>query len=122
MNLDRLRWASVLCLLAMIVIGVGGELWWAPLRPGGSWLVLKVLPLLLCLRGLMYGRRYVFQALSLLVWIYAAEGSLRAFSDGGMSAALGLAEVVLAIALFGFCAAYSRLSAPSRLAREAQKV
>lgn len=117
MMLDRLRWAGVACLLGLIVLGLGWELWWAPLRPGGSWLVLKVLPLLLCLRGLLYGRRYTFQALSLFVWVYFTEGCVRAWGDSGLSAQLALAEAVLCVLLFVICAAYARLSAPSRLAR-----
>src|SRR4051794_1984022 len=37
------RWVAVGSLLALIVLGLAWELWLAPLRPGGSWLVLKVL-------------------------------------------------------------------------------
>ena len=44
--------AAVAALLALIVLCVAWELFLAPLRPGGSWLVLKVLPLLAVIRKL----------------------------------------------------------------------
>ena len=40
-------------LIALILLGLAWELVLAPLRPGGSWMVLKVLPLLLPLRGVL---------------------------------------------------------------------
>ena len=50
------------------------QLWLAPLRPGGSWLVLKVLPLLLPLR------RLALALLGRFSWLRAV--SLSAMSDG----------------------------------------
>ena len=47
------RWLAVGSLLGLIVLGLAWELWLAPLRPGGSWLVLKVLPLCVPLAGLL---------------------------------------------------------------------
>ena len=38
------RQLAVASLLALIVLVLGWELFWAPLRPGGSWLALKALP------------------------------------------------------------------------------
>ncbi len=115
MNLDRLRYLALVCLLALIALGLAWELWWAPLRPGGSWLVLKVLPLLAALRGMLYARRYTFQWMTLAVWLYFTEGIVRATSDRGLSAQLGWIETVLALTLFVACAAFARLSAPSRM-------
>lgn len=97
-------------LVALVFLGLAWELWLAPLRPGGSWLVLKVLPLLLPLFGILHGRRYTFQWASLLVWAYAAEGATRAFTDKGLSAALAGAELALALAFFAACVAYLRSS------------
>src|SRR5690606_28653235 len=41
-----LRRTASVCLIGLIALGLAWELWLAPLRPGGSWLVLKVIPLL----------------------------------------------------------------------------
>ena len=38
--------AAAVSLVALLMLCLAWELWWAPLRPGGSWLVLKALPLL----------------------------------------------------------------------------
>ena len=46
------RRANLLLWLALVALCLGWELWWAPLRPGGSWLMLKVLPLLAAARVL----------------------------------------------------------------------
>ena len=44
-------------LLALIVLGLAWELWLAPLRPGGAWLVLKVVPLVLLVAGVQRASR-----------------------------------------------------------------
>jgi uncharacterized membrane protein len=79
-------------------------------RPGGSWLVLKVLPLLLPLFGVLRGRRYTFQWSTLLVWFYFAEGAVRAWTDTGLSAQLAIAEIALSLGYF--YSAVSWLRAP----------
>ncbi len=99
-------------LLALIFLCLAWELWLAPLRPGGSWMVLKSLPLLLPLAGILNGRRYTYQWASMLILAYLAEGIARAFSDNGLSAALALAEAVLALAFFASAVFYARLGRP----------
>jgi len=95
-------------LTALIFLCVAWELFLAPLRPGGSWLVLKALPLLAPLMGVLRGRRYTFQWSTLLVWLYVAEGATRAFSDRGLSQVLAAIELALALAYFGFAVAFLR--------------
>lgn len=103
-------------LIALIFLCLAWELWLAPLRPGGSWLVLKVLPLLLPLMGILKGRRYTYQWAPMLVLAYFTEGVVRAWSDTGLSAGLAGAEVLLSAAFFFAAIYYAKLSAPSRLA------
>jgi uncharacterized membrane protein len=114
------QWGGVACLLSLIALSVAWELWLAPLRPGGSWLVLKALPLLAALFGMLHGRRYTFQWMSLAVLLYLTEGTVRATSDRGLSAQLGWIETALSVGLFIACLVYSRLSAPSRSAPSAE--
>ncbi len=87
------RRLAVGSLLGLIVLGLGWELWWAPLRPGGSWLALKVLPLCIPLAGLLKNRMYTYRWLSLVVWIYFTEGVVRATSDRAPSSYLAMVEV-----------------------------
>ncbi len=111
MSPRRAAWlAAVACLIALILLGVAWELAWAPLKPGGSWLVLKVLPLLAPLFGVLHGRAYTFQWSTLLIWAYFAEGATRAWSDHGVSAALAGIEVALALGYFAAAVGYLRAS------------
>jgi uncharacterized membrane protein len=106
---NRAAWTGACTtLVALILLCVAWELWLAPLRPGGSWLVLKVMPLLFPLFGVLRGRRYTFQWSTLLIWFYFAEGVTRAMSDSGLSARLAMAEVALSLAYFAAAVAYVR--------------
>ena len=93
---------AISSLLALIVLCVAWELVLAPLRPGGSWLVLKVLPLLVPLHGIWKRDVYTLQWSSMLILIYLAEGSVRAYTDTGLSAWLAYAEVAL-VCIFFLC-------------------
>lgn len=93
---------AAVSLVALILLGVAWELVLAPLRPNGSWLVLKVVPLLFPLRGVLKRNIYTMQWASMLILLYFAEGIVRATSDTGMSATLGWVEAGIA-AVFFFC-------------------
>ena len=95
-------------LLGLIVLGLAWELWLAPLRPGGSWLALKVLPLCAPLAGLLRHRMYTYRWVSLMVWAYFTEGVVRAWSDRGLSAQLALLEIALCLSLFAACVLHVR--------------
>lgn len=91
---------TVAFLIGLIALCVAWELWLAPLRPGGSWLVLKVLPLLAPLFGILRGNRYTYRWSTLLIWLYFTEGVVRAWTDSGVSATLGGLEILLSLAFF----------------------
>lgn len=90
-------------LLLLIALGVLWELVLAPLRPGGSWLVLKVIPLLIPLRGVLKRDIYTMQWSAMLILLYLTEGIVRGLTDKGLSSTLGWIEVVL-VCVFFFCA------------------
>ena len=96
-------------LVALIVLCVAWELWLAPVRPGGSLLALKALPLVLPLPGLLKRRMYTYRWLSLMIWLYCTEGLVRATSDTAPSSYYAWAEVVLCILLFTACTLHIRL-------------
>lgn len=99
---------SVATLVALITLVLAWELVLAPLRPGGSWLALKALPLVLPLRGIASGRVYTHQWATLLVLAYVAEGCVRAYTESAPASQLALAEVVLASAFFAAAIAFVR--------------
>jgi uncharacterized membrane protein len=106
---DGSRRLAVASLLALIVLCLAWELFLAPLRPGGSWLALKALPLCIPLAGFLKNRMYTYRWVSLLVWLYFTEGVVRAWSDRPPSQWLALLEVVLCLVLFTACTAHIRL-------------
>ena len=95
--------------LGLIALGLAWELALAPIRPGGSWLALKVLPLCLPLAGLLKNRMYTYRWVSLLVWLYFTEGVVRGYSDKPPGNWLGQIEVLLCLMLFVACALHVRL-------------
>ena len=105
---SRTRALAVGSLLGLIVLSLLWELWLAPLRPGGSWLVLKALPLTLPLAGLLKNRMYTYRWVSLMVWLYFTEGVVRATSDRGPGVPLAVIEVLLCLVLFTACAMHVR--------------
>ena len=102
------RTLAVACTLGLILLGLAWELWLAPLRPGGSWWALKVLPLALALSGLLKLRMYTYRWLSLAVWLYFTEACVRGWSDRWPSNALAMTEGVLCLLLFVACGLHVR--------------
>ncbi len=100
--------AACASLVALIFLCLAWELWLAPLRPGGSWLVLKTLPLLAPLAGVLKGRVYTFQWALMLILAYFAEGIVRAWSETGAAALLAGTEIALAVIFFTAAIAYVR--------------
>ena len=81
----------------------------SPLRPGGSTLAFKALPLCLPLAGLLKNRMYTHRWLSLMVWLYFTEGVVRAWSDRAPGNYLAMLEIALSLALFVTCTAHIRM-------------
>ena len=104
------RRAALAALVALIVLCLAWELWLAPLRPGGSLMALKALPLALPLGGIWSGRRYTYQWSSLLILAYLAEGVTRAWSETGAAQRLSFLEIVLSAVFFAATVAYARLT------------
>lgn len=99
-------------LIALIFLCLAWELRLAPLRPGGSWLVLKTLPLLAPLFGILHGRIHTYRWSTLLIWAYFAEGVTRALTESGP--ARSLAGLETALSLLFFVAAAARIRAHLR--------
>lgn len=100
--------AGSVSLIALIALCLAWELWLAPQRPGGSWLALKALPLLMALPGTLRGRLYTYRYMTLLIIAYFVEGVVRAWSDPGLSARLAVVEIALALLIFASAIAFVR--------------
>lgn len=74
------RWLATGSLLALIVLCLAWELVLAPVRPGGSWLAIKALPLCIPLAGILKNRMYTYRWVSLVIWLYFTEGVVRGWA------------------------------------------
>ncbi len=117
-QIEMTRRLAVGSMVGLIVLGLAWELWLAPIRPGGSWLALKVLPLCLPLAGILKNRMYTYRWISLLVWLYFTEGATRAWSDKPPGNYLAMIEVFLCLVLFVACAMHVRI----RLSKKAEDI
>jgi uncharacterized membrane protein len=109
-----LHWTAIVSLIALIFLCLAWEGWLAPLRPGGSALILKAVPLLFPLFGILRGRLYTYQWASMLILLYFTEGVVRAMTDRGLSAQLAAVEIVLTLVFFFSSIFYVRLAARSK--------
>ncbi len=100
------------CLLGLFAICVLWEWQIAPIRPGGSWLILKAAPLLFPIFIVATNasrRRYTYQWATLFIWIYFTEGVVRAWSDlDSISRALAAIEVTLCVGFFAAAVVFVR--------------
>lgn len=110
------RHLATASLLALIALCVLWETVLSPLRPGGSWLFLKALPLAFALPGVAKGRIYTFQWAAMLSLLYVMEGAVRVLSDVSWQSA-ALAGLELALSLVFFCAALLYVYPAKRYAR-----
>jgi uncharacterized membrane protein len=108
MPLRSLYLSACISLIALIFLCLAWELRLAPIQPGGSWLVLKCVPLLAPLFGILHGRRYTYQWASMLILLYFTEGVVRATSETGASQWLAVGEVALSLVFFGAAIGYVR--------------
>jgi uncharacterized membrane protein len=105
---NRYRIATSATLIALIFLCLAWEGWLAPLKPGGSWLILKGAFLLLPLFGILRGKRYTYKWLSLFIQFYLLEGATRATSETGTSQLLAIGEMTLAGIVFVLCILFIR--------------
>jgi len=92
------RRAAAASVLALALLELLWELWLGPLKPGGSWLALKALPLLALAPGVARAQLRARQWTLLLLPWYVAEGVVRAFSESGRQAVCAGAAAALALA------------------------
>jgi uncharacterized membrane protein len=102
---DHWRLIAWFAWFALIVLCILWEAVLAPIKPGGSWAVIKVMPLLFALKGIWQARSYTMQWSSMLVMLYFIEGVVR-LNDKGLSAYLAGLEIVLSLVAYFALLAY----------------
>jgi uncharacterized membrane protein len=104
-----LGWIATVSLVSLIAVLLAWETVLAPLRPGGSLLMLKVLPLLVPLFGILRDKLYTYRWASMLILVYFTEGCVRAWSDNDLSQHLAVVEITLSTTFFFACLGWVRL-------------
>ena len=111
--------------IGSLVVLIGWLVAWetvvAPLNPGGSWLALKSVPLLIPLAGVIKRDIYTLQWSSMVILLYFTEGVVRAWSDRApVSQFMALGEIVLVLVYFVCALLYLRpyKQAAKRIAKE----
>jgi uncharacterized membrane protein len=66
----------------LFILCISWEWFISPLRPGGSWLILKAIPLLFAIPGIWQGKVYTMQWASMLILLYMTEGLVRILETG----------------------------------------
>ena len=104
------QWGAIVSLIALILLTLCWETWLAPLRPGGSMLMLKAALLLLPLFGILRGRRYTYQWSSMFILLFFTEGIMRGWADHGLAQRLAWGEILLSLVFFVSVLGYVRTS------------
>ena len=96
---DPYQLGASISFIGLFILCVCWEWFLSPLRPGGSWLALKGIPLLFAIPGIWQGKVYTMQWASMLVLLYITEGLVRIL-ESGANFWLALLETVIATAGF----------------------
>ncbi len=96
----RRRLTVLLAGWALVLLCLGWEWSWAPLRAGGSLMLLKAVPMVALLPSLARSRRRAYQWTTLVVLLYFCEGVVRASTDPRPASDLAIIELLLAIVIY----------------------
>ncbi len=108
MNTKLAYTLSLVFWIALITLTVLWEGWLAPTPPPGFWLLVKSLPLLIPLFGMLHMKRTSFSVAGLIAMLYFTEGILISWGEyaagipNPVLLACSLAEIFLVLA-FVFC-------------------
>ena len=98
-NKNPYQLLAVAAFVDLFILCVAWEWFISPLRPSGSWLILKGIPLLFAIPGIWKGKVYTMQWASMLILLYVTEGLVRIL-ESGVNFWLALLETVLATTAF----------------------
>lgn len=98
-NKNPYQLLAVAAFVDLFILCVAWEWFISPLRPGGSWLILKGIPLVFAIPGIWKGKIYTMQWASMLILLYVTEGLVRIL-ESGTNFWLAILETVLATTAF----------------------
>ena len=98
-NKNPYQLLAVAAFVDLFILCVAWEWFISPLRPGGSWLILKGIPLLFAIPGIWKGKVYTMQWASMLILLYVTEGLVRIL-EAGTNFWLAVLETILATTAF----------------------
>ena len=98
-NKNPYQLLAVAAFVDLFILCVAWEWFISPLRPGGSWLILKGIPLVFAIPGVWKGKIYTMQWASMLILLYVTEGLVRIL-ESGTNFWLAILETVLATTAF----------------------
>ncbi len=99
LNMNRYRLIAAAASIDLFILCICWEWFLSPLRPGGSWLILKSLPLLFAIPGIWKGKVYTMQWASMLILVYMTEGLVR-ITETGINFWLALLETLFSTIVF----------------------
>lgn len=113
---------AVAAFVDLFILCVAWEWFISPLRPGGSWLILKGIPLLFAIPGIWKAKVYTMQWASMLILLYITEGLVRILENGA-NFWLALFETLLATIAFACLLMYLKpiKQEAKRLAKQKMK-
>jgi uncharacterized membrane protein len=106
--------------LALILLTLAWEGWLAPTPPAAFWLIVKALPLLAPLFGLLHGKTYTYAWSSMLIIAYFIDGMVVAVSHRQDALTLhaplpyGILEVALSLTFLVTAVLYVRVRGRER--------
>lgn len=121
--LSAVAWnrTAVAGLLGLLFNSLAWPLWYSPGGPYPEWMILKAVPLLLPLRGLLHGRRRTHQWASFLAlpYVMGSIGAIYGFLvpprfTGALDFAGAMVQLVFSLGLLAGCMYYAFATAGHR--------
>jgi uncharacterized membrane protein len=107
--------------ILLCILCIAWEWFLAPLRPNGSFMVLKSLPIVFLLPGLYRGANYQLQTLSMVILLYFLEGVSRLFEKGLNPWLAGLELILSSVIFFAVLMYLGPLKKAAKAKKEALK-
>jgi uncharacterized membrane protein len=124
-NKDPYQLIATAAFVDLFILCVSWEWFISPLRPGGSWLILKGIPLLFAIPGVWKGQVYTMQWASMLILLYITEGLVRILETGAnfwMAALETILATIAFVCLLLFLKPIKARAKAAKKAREAAQI
>ncbi|MBT5411640.1 MAG: DUF2069 domain-containing protein [Nitrosomonadales bacterium] len=97
---NKLFYIAIYSLMSLVLLNLVWELFFNPLNPNGSWMVIKSLLLLTPLLGILRRKRRTFQWSSMVILLFFIEGVVRFYAESGFSKSFAMGEIILSLTFF----------------------